>query len=263
MKKNIVLLACLIPLFCFGQRDGMNNRESVITSTKYEWTTPKQKTGENILSTTLLDGSGFDMAYVRMLGQTLIPAKKENKFQVPLNEEHLLLIKSGELVIKFNDSTWSIGPGSIALLMPEQKYSIKTAADKPCDYYVMMYRSKLPVDPERGKKAGGSIVKNWSELQFKAHEKGGVRKYFERPTAMCKRFEMHVTTLNEGLKSHDAHTHQAEEIVLIIDNKTEMQIGDQFIKGETGDLYYLGSNSLHGIRNDGVGVCSYFAYQFE
>jgi (S)-ureidoglycine aminohydrolase len=262
MKINTVLLLTLIPLSCFSQQGGKIDLESVIASTKYEWKTPKQKNGPNILSTIILEGSGFDMAFVQVLAQTVMPAKKKDRLQVPADEEHLLLIKSGELVISFNDSTWSIGPGSIALLMPSQEYSIK-AADNKCDYYLMKYRSKFPVDAERGKNAGGSIVRDWKALPFNVHERGGVRKYFERPTAMCKRFEMHVTTLKEGLKSHDAHKHRAEEIVLIIENKTEMQIGDQFIKGKAGDLYYLGSDWLHGIKNDGEGDCSYFAYQFE
>jgi (S)-ureidoglycine aminohydrolase len=74
---------------------------------------------------------------------------------------------------------------------------------------------------------------------------------------------MHVTTLKEGLKSHEPHTHRAEEIVLMIDNKTEMQIGDRFFKGGAGDIYYLGSNVPHAIRNDGKGTCTYFAFQFE
>jgi (S)-ureidoglycine aminohydrolase len=263
MKKNVFFLFYVIPLLGLSQPDVAPRSSEVILSRKYDWQTPKDKTSNNILSTTILEGSGFDMAYVQMLGHTLMPAKKKDRLQVPSDEEHLLLIKSGELVISFNDSTWTIGPGSIALLMPLQKYSIKTKADKPCDYYVMKYRSRLPMDADRGKNAGGSIVRDWQKLQFHVHERGGVRKYFERPTAMCKRFEMHVTTLKEGLKSHDAHTHRAEEIVLIIENKTEMQIGDQFIKGKAGDLYYLGSNLLHGIKNDGEGMCSYFAYQFE
>ena len=74
---------------------------------------------------------------------------------------------------------------------------------------------------------------------------------------------MHVTTLNEGIKSHEPHTHRAEEIILVIDNKTEMQIGSDFYKGVTGDIYYVASNIAHAIRNDGVGPCMYFAFQFE
>jgi len=113
------------------------------------------------------------------------------------------------------------------------------------------------------KTAKASFVKDWNKIEFKPHDKGGIRHYFERPTAMCKRLEMHVTTLKEGIKSHEPHQHRAEEIVLIIDNKTEMQIADKFYKGGSGDMYYLGSNVSHAIRNDGKGTCMYFAFQFE
>jgi (S)-ureidoglycine aminohydrolase len=42
-----------------------------------------------------------------------------------------------------------------------------------------------------------------------------------------------------------------------------MQIGEKFFKGAEGDIYYLGSNVPHAIRNDGQGTCTYFAFQFE
>ena len=80
---------------------------------------------------------------------------------------------------------------------------------------------------------------------------------------MQKRFEMHITTLKEGLSSHDPHTHRAEEIILMINGETEMLIGDKNYQGKTGDFYYAGSNMLHGIKNIGQAACMYFAIQFE
>ncbi len=74
---------------------------------------------------------------------------------------------------------------------------------------------------------------------------------------------MHVTTLNAGLTSHDPHTHIAEEIVLIIEGNTEMIIGDTICKANQGDLYFLGSNVLHGIKNTGDKPAIYFAYQWD
>jgi (S)-ureidoglycine aminohydrolase len=80
---------------------------------------------------------------------------------------------------------------------------------------------------------------------------------------MTKRLDMHVTTLKAGLKSHEPHTHRAAEMVVMIDGHTEMQIGQKFYKGNEGDVYYLASNVLHGIRNIGSVPCTYFAIQFE
>jgi (S)-ureidoglycine aminohydrolase len=229
----------------------------------YSWKKPANKVSQNIFSTTLLEGSVYDMGYLQMNAVAVTSGKKKMNLQVPGNEEHLLLVKSGKLTISIKDSTWNLGGGSIALLMPGEKYAVQNATSDSCTYYLMKYRSKLPMDVARGNSSGGSLVKDWNEITFKPHDKGGIRNYFERPTAMCKRFEMHVTTLKEGIKSHEPHTHRAEEIVLIIDNKTEMQIDDKFYKGGAGDIYYLGSNVSHAIRNDGKGTCTYFAFQFE
>jgi (S)-ureidoglycine aminohydrolase len=127
----------------------------------------------------------------------------------------------------------------------------------------MKYRSTGSSNKERGDKAGGSIVKNWNDVEFKPHDRGGVRTFFERPTAMLKRLEMHVTTLNAGLKSHAPHTHAAKEIIVMMEGNTKMLIGEKTFKGKEGSVYFLESNILHGITNTGTTPCTYFATQFE
>lgn len=255
MKKIATLLLLLVPVFCGAQ--------NIIVSKKYSWKKPVKESAQNVFTTVLFEGSAHDMEYLQMNANTVTPSNKKTSLSVPSSEEHLLLIKSGRLTIGIGDSSWTIGGGSIALLMPEEKYTVRNATRDSCTYYVMKYRSKAPMDLERGKLKGGSLVKDWDKVTFKPHDKGGIRKYFERETAMSKRLEMHVTTLKEGIKSHEPHTHKAEEIILIIDNKTEMQLNDKFYKGGPGDIYYLGSNVSHAIRNDGKGTCTYFAFQFE
>ena len=182
---------------------------------------------------------------------------------VPATEEQLYIIKKGTLTVGINDSVYTLVRGSIVLLLPGQNFSIQNENAAPCDYYVMKYRSRNPMDLERGKTSGGSFIKDWNNIIFKPNDKGGTRNYFQRPTAMAKRLDMHVTTLKAGLKSHEPHTHRAAEMVVMIDGRTEMQIGQKFYKGNEGDVYYLASNVLHGIRNIGSEPCTYFAIQFE
>ncbi len=256
MKKILFLLIFSVPFLCLGQHN-------VEASKMYPWKSPEKKVQQNVLSVTLFEGEAYDMKYLQLSANALMPSNKKTTLQVPDDEEQLLIVKTGTLGISFKDSTWSIGGGSIALLMPGEKYAVQNSTKDSCTYYVMKYRSKLPKDMARGNASGGSFVKDWNKIIFKPHDRGGVRSYFDHPTAMAKRFEMHVTTLKEGILSHAAHTHSAEEIVLIIDNKTEMQIGDKFYKGHNGDFYYIGSNISHAVRNDGRGTCTYFAFQFE
>ncbi len=255
--RIVVLYTLLLPVLVFAQKDS-------IPSGVYSWKEPDQKVSKNILSAVLLEGQAKDMEYLQMSANILLPAKQKTRFQVPENEEHLLLIKSGRLTITLKDSSWSIGGGSIALLMPGEKYTLQSLNKEACSYYTMNYRSKLPADAARGKAAGGSLVKDFSKIEFKPHAKGGVRNYFDRPTVMCKKFEMHVTQLNEGLTSHDPHTHPAEEIILLISNKTEMPLGgEKLLKAGAGDFYFIGSNISHTIKNDGKGPSVYFAYKIE
>ncbi len=253
MKIIPGFLIFLLPVVCFGQLP-------VIASKKYSWVTPTAESQKNLKASIIFEGAAHDMESIQMSANTL-GSNDKITLRVPYNEEHLLLVKEGKLSITIQDKTWSVGPGSIALLVRGEDFKLQKAGDDSCNFYLMKYRSKLPINKTAASE--GSFVKDWDEIVFKPHDKGGIRNYFEKATPMSKRFEMHVTTLKEGIKSHDPHTHRAEEIVLVIDNKTEMQIGDQFYKGGTGDIYYLGSNVPHAIQNIGTGTCTYFAFQFE
>lgn len=238
-----------------------------VPSKVYAWKAPDKMEARNLLSATIFSGGAQDMAYISMSACGLRPSTKKTKRAVPSDEEHLLIVKSGMLEVGFGDSLYRLNAGSIVLLMPGEKYSLRSA--EPTRFYRMQYRSTKPADLQRGISSGGSFVRLWDSLPYRRHDRGGVRSYFERPTAMCRRFEMHVTTLNSDTKSHEPHTHPAEEIVLMMEDtagntgRTEMQIGKDFVRGEAGDLYFLGSNIPHAIKNVGEARCSYFAFQFE
>ena len=232
MKNIALILIVLIPVLAFAQKGEVQTK-------MYRWKKPDTKVKENLYSTLLFEGSTYDMEYLNMSANALLQSTRKIALQVPNNEEHLLIIKKGTLDFVLKDSSWSLAGASIALLMPGEKYSIQTRNDS-CTYYVMKYRSKSPVDLVRAKTSGASLIKDWNKTTFKPTVRGGGRSYFERPTAMCKRFEMHVTTLKEGLRSHDPHAHRAEEIVLVIDNQTQMEMGNESYSGGAGDIYYIG-----------------------
>jgi len=247
--KRLLFLFIILPAISQAQLDSVASRS-------YQWINPAN-------TTVLFEGSTYDFEWMQMSSRRITVDKKTLKAEVPKNEEQLLIVKSGIVHFRFHDSSFSLGAGSIALLLPGEKYELINAGPSDVDYYLMKYRSKKPSDIERGKSAGGSFVKEWSKITFNPHDRGGVRNYFNRATAMSSRFEMHVTTLNAGLKSHEPHTHRASEIVLMIEGDTEMQIGQSFYKGTSGDFYFLGTNVLHGVRNIGTKPCMYFAFQFE
>lgn len=115
MKKILLLIAIVTPMCGFTQLP-------VVASKMYSWKKPINETAKNIRSAVLFEGSVYDMEYLQMSANAIMPAKKKVSLQVPNNEEHLLLVRAGVLTIGFKDSTWSIKGGSVALLMPGEKY---------------------------------------------------------------------------------------------------------------------------------------------
>jgi len=108
-----------------------------------------------------------------------------------------------------------------------------------------------------------SFIKNWNDMVFKPTEKGGTRQLFTIQTAMLHKFDIHVTTLNEGFNSHPPHTHVNEEIILMLDGNAEMTIGENHPKANGGDLVWLESMIPHNLSNVGKTACLYFAIQWN
>jgi (S)-ureidoglycine aminohydrolase len=231
-----------------------------VSSGVYDWKTPSKNVSKNISASVLFEGSAHEMEWLQMNANALAKSDKPIKIEIPKNEEHLYIIRKGTIDVTLNNSSYSLAKGSILVLFPGEKLSIQNKQSNSCEYFVMKYRTQLPIDKE---KAGSSFVKDWNKIEFNPNDHGGVRSFFERPTAMLKRLEMHVTTLNAGSNSHAPHKHPAKEIIVMMEGNSEMQIGEKFFKGKEGSVYFMESNVLHGLKNTGTTPCTYFAIQFE
>lgn len=251
MKK--LLLSLFIPLSSFAQQDS-------VLSGVYNWKEPAANNPNKISTVVLMEGKVHDFEWMQLNAARLMASSKKINYTVPENQEQLIIIKTGTLFLVLHDTSFAMNAGSIAVLMPGEKIVFNSQQD--CSFYIMKYRRSNEM--KRTKTTISSFVKRWDDQLFKPNNNGGGRRdYFEQATVLQKRFEMHVTTLKEGLRSHAPHIHRAEEIVLMIDGDTEMQVGENFYKGKTGDFFYLGSNVLHAATNVGSKPCTYFAIQFE
>ncbi|MCF3650405.1 cupin domain-containing protein [Synoicihabitans lomoniglobus] len=180
------------------------------------------------------------------------------------NQESLWLVQRGEFLVELGDDAERVvGPGSIVLVMPGDACRLTNHGDESGTVYRLRYQSKAPVNRARGGEGGGSLVVDFGALEFQPHDRGGLRSYFDRPTAMTSNFEMHVTTLNRGITSHPPHTHTAEEIILMIHGEAEELINGEPYALKTGELVFLDAMVPHGIRNTGDGTCMYFAFQWR
>lgn len=175
--------------------------------------------------------------------------------------ETLLIVKDGELAITLNGSEKVVGPGSVALVLAGDKISV-SANDEASEFYLMQYISKKK-NADYKESDSKSMILDFEDIEFHEHDKGGIREYYNLSTPQLSYSEMHVTNLNGNIKSHEPHTHSAAEMVLMVKGHTQMQIGDEFYKGNAGDVYFLASDIPHAIENLEDEQCIYFAFQWE
>ena len=256
MRKTVPLLFILISYIS-------NAQVSSVPSQVYNWSNLPVIKEETRDRRQMIDGSTTDLVSLEIHTSTLEPGKAPHASHTHADEEELIIVKEGKLKATIKDQTKVLGPGSIALAIPGEEHGFVNGGDSRVMYYILKFKSKSPLNAERGKNAGGSFMVDWNDVPIVKSEKGGRRNTFDRATSMFSRFEMHVTILNEGLVSRAPHQHKAEEIIILIKGKAEMQIGDVQSKVEPGDLVFLESQVLHALKNTGDEPCEYFAFQWQ
>lgn len=218
---------------------------------------------ENRLRKQVLEGSTTALSHFEVHTSTIEPGKAAHPPHVHADEEELVIVREGQVKITIGDQSKIVGPGSIGFAMPGDPHGFENAGTTPATYYVLKYKSKLPMDGDRAKKNGGSFILNWNDLPMAKTEKGGRREFFNRPTSQLLKFEMHTTALNPGLDSHAQHTHKEEEIILLLRGNVTMHIGNEFYKAAPGDVVFLPSQIPHALKNTGNVQCEYFAFQWR
>jgi enterochelin esterase-like enzyme/quercetin dioxygenase-like cupin family protein len=177
--------------------------------------------------------------------------------------EQMIIVKDGEINVKLkNEKVRKLGPQSIIFIAPNDVVSI-TAASPQAVYYDMKYSPISKNNGENKKPVSPSFIMDFKDIAFTAHDRGGVRNYFNLATPSCPYYEMHMTSLNTGIKSHEPHTHKAEEIVLMLEGNTEMEVGNKTYQAKAGDVYYQGAHVPHAIKNIGTEQCRYIAFQWN
>jgi len=234
-----------------------------IESGVYTWSSLPVKVGKGRESRKIMEGTSPHFDYLEIHATTQPKGATPAAPHAQQNIEELIIVKEGTLRFTIDGEDAILGPGSVILVPPLAMQSLQNIGDGPLTYYVMMFRSKKPMDVARGQSAGGRIFLHCDSLLFQSTEKGGRVNYFDRPTAMCENFEMHVTQLNKKGPSHAPHSHLDSEIILVLEGETEMTIGDNEYKGGVGDLYFMKSNDKHGIRNATDQPCRYLAFRWR
>jgi len=169
-------------------------------------------------------------------------------------------VKEGQMNLMLNGKNYTVGPGSVIVSGIKDKCEIFNNETNPLTFYLFQWKS---INGKSGVSDFSAKVIDWQNVQFKSTEKGGVRSFLKIPTDLLSEFEMHVTTLNDGVKSHDPHTHPDDEIILVKSGLVEETVNGQPYQMAKGSFILLNGNEPHGIRNIGNTPCEYFAFRFK
>ena len=254
-----IVLTCLFQLIIITAFTQMQP----VASGVYHWSDAPVSKSENREGRKIVQGTTPEFDYFEVHLSTQLKGALPRPAHVQKDREELIIIKEGTMKCTIGNQTKTIGAGSVLLIPPLEMQTFENVGDGPLTYYVFVFRSKKPMDLERSKKAGGAMILNVDSLEFKKTEKGGGRKYFDRPTAMTENFEMHVTQLKGAGPSHAPHQHVETEIILIIEGNTSMVIDGKTYTGGPGDIYIMESGKMHGITNVADKPCSYFAFKWR
>ncbi len=257
MKRlTFFLLLAIFSTVLFAQ-----NMEKLNTHV-YDWNkmeVTKTNSGEK---RQIFEGHTNVLSYLEVHVTTLNLGKAPHSSHVHEDMEELIIVKEGLIEQSINGVKKVVGPGSVILALPGDDHGIWNAGDTQASYYIIRWKTSEGNDLARSKASGGSKFYDWKDIEYKTTEKGGKRQFMQRPTALLTDLEMHVTTLNEGVKSHGEHVHKDEEIILVIKGEVEESIkGTQFKVGP-GSLMLLMDDIPHGIQNVGKGQCEYFAFRW-
>ncbi|MDQ8199708.1 cupin domain-containing protein [Pelagicoccus enzymogenes] len=249
--------ALALPLF------SLSAQLKPVESGVYRWSDHSVKINGDRESRAILEGESPHLSYLKIHASTQAVGAIAKPPRANEDTEELIIVKEGLLKMSFEDHCEILPAGSVVHIMPGQVHQIANAGDVPLTYFVMKYRSRSPMQIERGIASGGSQMFDVTNLPLKPSSRGAGRPYFDRPTAMCERFELHVTQLHQPGPSHKPHSHVETEIILVISGDTEMTIDGKEYQATAGDFYLMTAHLPHGVRNVSEKPCSYFAFKWN
>ncbi len=211
----------------------------------------------------ILAGKTFALNYLEIHAATIDAGKTRQPSYIHNDQEELMIVKEGLVKITIAGKSKTLGPGSIAFVMPGDEHLVDNAGSSDATFFILKYKGKLSIDTVKANQYGGSFFLDWNDLKTTNTGKGYRRDFFNKPTSQIGQFEMHTTALNADSVSHAPHTHVQEEIILILRGNVEMFIDGKYYKGSVGDLYFLSSNTPHALKNIGKEQCEYFAFQWR
>lgn len=234
-----------------------------VNSGIYRWSELPVRQGTGRESRKILEGSSPYFDFFEIHATTQYPGAIPSALHAQEDIEELIIVRDGQMKFTMNGDEAKLGEGSMILIPPHVMQGPENIGDDSLTYYVIMFRSKKPMDLERSEAAGGSLFIQGDTVRFSANDKGGRWNYLDRPSAMCEFLHAHITRLDHAGPSIPPHQHPESELFIVLEGKTELTIDGRKYPGEAGDLYYVKPGQVHGMSNASDLPCRFFAIKWK
>ncbi|MEW5717007.1 MAG: cupin domain-containing protein [Chloroflexota bacterium] len=88
---------------------------------------------------------------------------------------------------------------------------------------------------------------NLSEIQAK-----GIAKFLTAPGLAPDKIKMHITQVEPGTRSHDAHTHAGTEVFYMLEGNATIEVEDERYPLNQNEVAVIDASRPHGIFNRGA-----------
>jgi len=259
MKRLVLVLSMIV-----GAAPLARAQVAPVKAGVYPWAQLRAvDVGRGRVERVILVGSTLDLDSLEVRAVTLPASAGPDSGSAHEQLETFMMVKEGKFWVTLNGVSRALGAGSVALALPGDRIIVSNIGGTPATYYLFTYRSRAPMDLTRGKQAGGSFMVDFSEQGEKPTVSGVRRDVLNRPTAMFKRFESHWSSVNEGLRNHQTHTHRADEFMMMTSGNVKLLIGAAEPPATASDLVFLGSMIPHSLASKGPGPAQYLVIQGE
>ena len=96
-----------------------------------------------------------------------------------------------------------------------------------------------------------------AELRGRIDDPRGYSKAYVNEKMGANHLTMHISVIKPGMRAHDPHQHEGEEIYFILEGEAEVTIEDVAFTVNANGAVFVNGPQMHGIRNLGDGVLKY------
>jgi quercetin dioxygenase-like cupin family protein len=102
-----------------------------------------------------------------------------------------------------------------------------------------------------------------AEIPYAGDEKKKGRRFFYGAEHTGFNLECHETVLGPGVETHPPHSHEHEEIIIIVEGTAQVSMDGRTETVEAGSVIHYEPKRPHNLRNAGTTPCRYYVIELR